>query len=389
MGQNNFLKWVTLPPVVSIFTIMLARSMGAGSIVGEVDLAIWGLVWLLFIILSFLYGMFITNGFSVGLPSLQALAQGIILCPMAIVYGARMFQWLGVLLAVCGAAALAVAYNQTQLEKNRPQVKEVENDMRRLPLNYVITDETGSILNFSDDMLNLLDISLADIMGKNISDWFSPVAKTAEINDKIWDIERKSIDNGHRFYFELNPKGLPVTSDGAETESDTDSGSAGHELQFIDPDTKLHTYNYGFARISDELYRAGRYNHPVSAVMIRIVFPQLLPDEDMEKYIRPFRAYCERVKRETRQSDTVIQAGEFQILIMLSECSGRDAEAAIERFISLVNALCPTFEEFLHVTVLNVSESIENPDNIPQAQELIDRMTHAMTRKYSATALTQ
>ena len=389
MGQNNFLKWVTLPPVVSILTIMLARSMGAGSIVGEVDLAIWGLVWLLFIILSFLYGMFITNGFTVGLPSLQAVAQGIILCPMAIVYGARMFQWLGVLLAVCGAAALVVAYNQTQLDKYKVVVKEVENDMRRLPLNFVITDETGAILNFSEDMLSLLNIELADIMGKNISEWFSPVAKTAEINEKIWDIERKSIDNGHRFYFELNPKGLPVGSEGAETPDSESEGTTASDIQFIDPDTKLHTYNYGVARISDELYRAGRYGHPVSAIMIRIVFPQLLPDEDMEKYIRPFRAYCERVKKETRQTDTVIQTGEFQLLIVLSECQARDAETAVERFISLVNALCPTFEEFLRVTVLNVMESIEDPNNIPQAQELIDRMTHAMTRKYSATALTQ
>ncbi|MBR0204623.1 MAG: hypothetical protein IJQ56_09680 [Synergistaceae bacterium] len=388
MGQNNFLKWVTLPPVVSILTIMLARSMGSGSIVGEVDLAIWGLIWLTFIILSILYGLFITNGFSIGLPSLQAVAQGIILCPMAIVYGARMFQWLGVLLAVCGAAALVVAYNQAQNEKNKVIVKEVENDMRKLPLNYVITDETGGILNFSEDMLSLLDIELADIMGKNISDWFSPVAKTAEINDKIWDIRRKSIENGHRFYFELTPKGLPVGSEGAET-LDTQSTESVNDMQFIDPDTKLHTYNYGLTRISDELYRVGRYSHPVSAIMIRIVFPQLLPDEDMEKYVRPFRAYCERIKKEIRQTDTVIQTGEFQLLIVMSECNARNADMAAERFISIVNALCPTFEEFLRVTVLNVTESIENPDNVPQAQELIDRMTHAMTRKYSATALTQ
>ena len=188
----------------------------------------------------------------------------------------------------------------------------------------------------------------------------------------------------------MNPKGLPVGSEGAETpDSEGEGSSAGSDIQFIDPDTKLHTYNYGLARISDELYRAGRYGHPVSAIMIRIVFPQLLPDEDMEKYIRPFRAYCERVKKEIRQADTVIQTGEFQVLIVLSECSARNAETAVERFVALVNILSPTFEEFLRVTILNVMESIESAENIPQAQELIDRMTHAMTRKYSATALTQ
>ena len=41
MGQNNFLKWITIPPVVAILTIMLARAMGVGSVVGEVDIAIW------------------------------------------------------------------------------------------------------------------------------------------------------------------------------------------------------------------------------------------------------------------------------------------------------------------------------------------------------------
>ena len=74
---------------------------------------------------------------------------------------------------------------------------------------------------------------------------------------------------------------------------------------------------------------------------------------------------------------------------MLSECSARNADTAVERFVSIVNVLSPTFEEFLRVTILNVTESIETPENIPQAQELIDRMTHAMTRKYSATALNQ
>ena len=82
MGQNNFFKWLAFPPVIAILTIMLARAMGEGSIVGEVDLAIWALVWLMFIILSVLYGTFIGNGFGVGLIPLEAVAQGILLCPI-------------------------------------------------------------------------------------------------------------------------------------------------------------------------------------------------------------------------------------------------------------------------------------------------------------------
>lgn len=317
MGQNNFLKWITLPPVIAIFTIMLARSMGGGGIVGEIDLSIWGLVWILFIVISILYGLFIINGFNIGLVSLQALAQGIILCPMSIIYGARMFQWLGVILAVCGAAALVVAYNQTENERNKVVVLDVEDDMKLLPVNFAITDETGAILNMTDDMLKVLGISRVDMIGKNISDWFSPVSKTAEINEKIWDVKRKAIDDGRRFYFELNQKTLTT---GGDTSDNGETHNAGQSLDFIDSDTQLHTFRYGMSRIADELYRAGRYNHPVSAVMIRLVFPQLIAEDSMDKYIRPFRAYCARVKKDLRQSDTAIQTGESQLLVVLSEC---------------------------------------------------------------------
>lgn len=385
MGNNNFLKWITLPPVVAIATIMMARGMGVGQVVGEIDLAIWGLVWLLFIVISVLYGLFIMHGFTLGLPSLQALAQGIILCPIAIMYGARMFQWLGVILAVCGAAALVVAYNQTETERNKVVVLEVEDDLKQLPVNFAITDETGAILNMTESMLEVLGISRLGMIGKNISDWFSPVSKTVELNGKIWDIKRIAIDDGRRFYFEVNPKGL--TS--GEEPSQENTAPSGAALMFMDPDTQLHTYTYGFARISDELYRAGRYSRAVTAVMLRLVFPQLLPNDDMEKYIRPFRAYCARVMKDIRQSDTAIQTGESQILVVLSECPYQMAENVIARLTAITNALVPTFEEFLNVTVLSVYETFEGGNNVPTAQELIDRMTQSMTHKYSATALSE
>ena len=383
MGQSNFLKWITIPPVLAIPTIMIARTMGGGSVVGEVDLSIWGLTWIGFIIISILYGLFIMNGFNSGLIPLQAIAQGMLLCPMSIVYGARMFQWLGVIIAVCGAAALVAIYNQAEAERSKIVIVEPENDVKQIPLNFVITDDTGAILNLTEDMLKVLNLDRINTLGKNISEWFSPVSKTAEINEKIWDVKRKGFDNGRRFYFELNPKGLPVEDENSEGQS------GGGALEFIDPDTQLHSYRYGMARISDELYRAGRYNHPVSAVMLRLVFPQLLPNEDMEKYIRPFRAYCARVIKDLRQSDTVIQTGESQILIVLSECPYQMVDNIIERLTGIVNVLAPTFEEFLHVTVLTVNECFENNTNLPSAQELVEKMTHSMTRKYSANALTQ
>ena len=385
MGQNNFFKWITVPPVVAILTIMLARAMGTGSVIGEVDLSVWGLVWFMFIIMSILYGLFIVHGFNEGLISLQALAQGVLLCPMSITYGARMFQWLGVIIAVCGGAALLVAYNQAENERNKVTVVEIQDDVKRIPSNFVITDNTGVILNLTDDMLELLGIERVESVGKNISEWFNPVSTTTEINGKIWDIKRKSLDDGKRFYFELNPKGLPSGDENTGEQPGENSGA----VEFLDPDTQLHTFRYGMARISDELYRAGRYNRPVSALMIRVVFPQLLPDDGMDKYIRPFRAYCARVKKDLRQTDTVIQAGEFQFIAVLSECPYQMVDSIVTRLTAIVNALCPTFEEFLHVTVLNVHETYEGGTNIPTAQEVVDNLTQQMTRKYSANALSQ
>ena len=386
MGQNNFLKWAAFPPVIAIFTIMLARAMGEGSIVGEVDLSIWGLSWLIFITLSVLYGMFIANGFGVGLIPLEALAQGILLCPMSIAYGARMFQWLGVIIAVCGAAALVVEYNQTEAERNKIVPVEIENDVKKLPIKFAITDETGQILNISEEMLKTLKIDRLDTLGKNISEWFNPVSKTAEINEKIWDIKRVQMEDGHTFYFEINAKGLPTGDDG--NENGEGHSSNGQSVSFIDSDTKLHSYNYGLARISDELYRAGRYGgHPISALMIRLVFPQLLPEDDMDKYVSPFRAYTARLMKDIRQTDTAVQAGEFQILVVFAECPYQMIDSIAERLTAIVNALCPTFDVFYNVTVLTVHQCFEGPNNLPTAQELVENMTREMTKKYSANAL--
>ena len=379
------MKWIAFPPVIAIFTIMLARAMGEGTIVGEVDLAIWGLSWLIFIVISVAYGMFIANGFGMGLIPLEALAQGILLCPMAIAYGARMFEWLGVLFAVSGAAALVVEYNQEESERSKIIPVEIENDIKRLPVNFLITDETGQVLNLSENMLKLLNISRIDSIGKNVSEWFNPVSKTAEVNGKIWDIKRVQIEDSHKFYFELNPKGLPTGGEGGENSGET---AASQSVTFIDPDTKLHSYNYGIARISDELYRAGRYtNHPICALMIRIVFPQLLPDDDMDKYSSPFKAYTARLMKEIRQTDTAIQTGEFQVLVILAECPYHMVDTVSDRLTAITNALCPTFDVFYSATVLTVHESFEGPNNLPTAQELVDNLNQAMTKKYSANAL--
>ena len=388
MGQNNFFKWITVPPVVAIATVFFAQMMGGGSIVGEVDLAVWALIWLLFIVLSFLYGMFISHGYNSGLIPLQALAQGILLCPLAIVYGARMIQWLGVVIAVCGAAALVVAYNQGQIESAQAKIpKGVEHDIKRIPAKFVITDETGAILNLTNDMADAIDEIRDEIIGKNISEFFSPVSKTAQIKDKFWDITRKMIDNGKRYYFELHEKGLPV---GEASQEENESQSYQGSIAFFDPDTKLHTYQYGITRINDDLYRLERYRRPLCAILIRVVFPKLLPDEDMSKYSEPFNAYCALIKKDIRASDTAIQLDDTQVAIILPECERPLEESIAERLTSLINNLCETYNVFYNVTMLSVTASYDSETKeVPTAKIMLDRLKNDMTRKYSATALSE
>ena len=236
-------------------------------------------------------------------------------------------------------------------------------------------------------MLDAIDELRDEFIGKNISEFFSPVSKTAQIKDKFWDITRKMLDNGHRYYFELHEKGLP-TGDTNQTEGET--AQTQNAITFFDPDTKLHTYQYGMARINDDLYRLERYERPLSAILIRVVFPKLLPDEDMSKYVEPFNAYCQLLKLNIRATDTAIQLDDTQIAIILPECEKSLGESVAERLMSLVNNLCETYNVFYNVTMLSVAAYYgSGVSEVPTAKILLDRLKNDMTRKYSATALSE
>ena len=46
---SNILGWFTIPPVMAILTVALARLLGGGFPGGDIDLSIWAMVWMLFI----------------------------------------------------------------------------------------------------------------------------------------------------------------------------------------------------------------------------------------------------------------------------------------------------------------------------------------------------
>ncbi len=375
------LRWLAVPPIVAGFTVGIVRLLG-GGVGGEIDLSVWAMVWVLFLILTLLYVLLVVRNFNAALVPTEALAQGIILCPLALAYGARMFEWLGVILAVGGAVALLVEYNQSKPDAT-PLLPSIENDISQIPSKFVITDDGGMIVAVSNEMLEILDAQKENVVNKLISDYFSPVGRSVEINEKFFDITRKAVDNGKRYYFELKEKGLPT---GNENEDGDNSEPA---FKMHDPETSLFTRQYAMNRIEDEIYRTGRYKHEMSAVLLRLMFPTLLPDEDVKKYVEPFNAFCKAVKKDTRFSDTAFEVDDMQILIVLSECTAPDAEAVVERLLAIPNALQPSYPVFANTTILSVTNSLDGVagDAMPTAHDFVEDLRQAMTRKYSAQAL--
>ena len=58
----SLMKWLFLPPVVAIPTILIVRSLGSPAASGPVDASLWGLTGLLFVVLTALYALFILQG---------------------------------------------------------------------------------------------------------------------------------------------------------------------------------------------------------------------------------------------------------------------------------------------------------------------------------------
>ncbi|MBQ7262327.1 MAG: PAS domain-containing protein, partial [Synergistaceae bacterium] len=177
----SIVKWATLPPIVSIATISLARAMGSALAAVSVDASIWGLVAVTFVILTALYALFIVHGFHVGLLPLQAVAQGILLCPLSLSLGARMFDWAGATMAVCGAAVLAVLYHRTQIrhlyeaaEAEVEAIARVGEMQLHIPVAFAVTDGEGTIVSISDAMLKAAGLVRGEAVGQSIAVILTP-----------------------------------------------------------------------------------------------------------------------------------------------------------------------------------------------------------------------
>ena len=383
MGRSgSILKWATVPPVVAILTVGVVRFLSDPELAVPVDLSIWAMTMLLFVILSVLYGLFIIHEFGSGLIALQALAQGVLLCPLALGRGAFMIQWIGVILAASGASALASLFHQTQARRADAIHQSTEGTESYLPVPFAVTDESGTILNISTALLKIAGLPRENVVGQSITLLLEPGEDTTELGNRTWEVTQEPMEGG-RYYFqvsEMKASHAPAEEGDPDPAQATDSQAAG-AMGLIDPKTRLHTFDYAMTRMEEELYRTKRYGHPMTAALLRIAFPD---DAERDGTAQAaFDAYCSILRKGLRASDTAALASDRCLLLVFSECTRGASDIALQRLLTYINALCPNFPVLYDITALHVSLTFEGTDTLPTAEVLLQRLNNIMTQKYS------
>jgi GGDEF domain-containing protein len=330
-------QWFFLPPVTALLTVA-AVSLFSSDSRAPVDDAIWGLLGLFFIALTILYGLFIHRDFTQGLFPVQLMAQGILLCPLSLRMGARMLQWVGVTLAICGAVALMVIYCRSRTTfSNRAYVPEFSSNLpsllsilSSLPLPFAITNAEGNVVVASEVLSQLVQKPRAAVEGERIASILPLDKGKIDLAGKPWRIlqapmKQPFVEEGLRptgeagHYFQLEE---------ARDVSVTLPSHAGGESNFRDPVTYLYTRPYAEKQVNGELYRIRRYQRGVSAALIRMVFQGNNPPSQEDEI---FNAYCRYLRANTRETDVSCLVGPRDLLVVMPEVSLDQAEMAVGR----------------------------------------------------------
>ena len=321
MNENSIsIRWFFLPPFTALPMIIIANVLSSGHPV-SVDAALWGLVGLLFIVLTVLYGIFIRQDFSIGLLPVQLIAQGLLLCPLALHLGARMLQWVGVTMTVCGAVVLVVLYYRTRFTPAYlpPDVLSPSSDsvLSALPLPFAVTDGEGNILSVSDALLKIAAQTREKVEGEKITLLLPLDKEFFTLAGKEWKILQSPMKKaegaeGDRYYFQLEE-----VSD-AQVAVTLPSRSEG-ELNFVDPATTLYARFFAIKRVNEELYRIRRYQRWMSATLLRMTFTYSGADESPSKEDSIFNAYCRFIRSNTREADISCLVGPRDVLVVMPE----------------------------------------------------------------------
>ncbi|MDR1873464.1 MAG: PAS domain S-box protein [Synergistaceae bacterium] len=336
--QDVSVRWLFLPPFTALATIVVVNLL-SGDVRVPVDPALWGLTGLLFVILTVLYGIFIHQRFFSGLLPAQFIAQGLLLSPLSLHAGARMLQWVGVTMTVCGAVVLTALYYRRSRVVFHGAGGETAAELSSLPLPLAMTDGEGTILFASDALLRITGMRRERLERQKITFLLPLDRESVELAGKTWRILQTPMEGGkHCFRLEEVQESPVVVTLSSNFESDD---------AFIDPATTLFTRTYAVKSVTRELYRTRRYQRPMSAVLLRMVFtPGGGEMEQPEKEDEIFNAWCRFVRANIRASDISCLVGPRDVLVAMPETSpdmAREVAGKLASFDSRLQELTEGF----------------------------------------------
>ncbi|MDR3264975.1 MAG: hypothetical protein LBT15_03090 [Synergistaceae bacterium] len=342
-AQAVSVRWLFLPPFTALLTIIVASALGSEARV-PVDPALWGLTGLLFVILTILYAIFIQQEFFRGLFPVQLIAQGLLLSPLSLHVGARMLQWVGVTMTVCGAVVLVTLYyRRSQAPLPAANVSAEPGELSALPLPFAITDKEGTILSVSDDLLRMTNRKREQAEGQTITFLLPIDSESVVLDGKTWRVLQSPITprspaEGERYCFRLE--------EAQEAVAVTPPANPG-ENAFIDPTTSLYTQAYAVRCVTVELYRSRRYQRPIAATLLRMLFsyPDIVKEQPA-KEDEVFNAWCRFVRSSIRTSDVPCLVGPRDVLVAMPETTLEMAREVAGKLASFETALHPLTGEF-------------------------------------------
>ena len=356
MGDKSFsIHWISLPPFVAILTVLVVGFFSSGP-PAPVDESVWGLVGLLFAVLTVIYGIFIRLDFYRGFFPVQLIAQGLLLCPLSLRMGARMFPWVGVTMAVCGSVVLVVVYWQSRSELLSQLAMLPLPELPELPLPFALTEKNGKILFASEFLLRLTNQSREEAMEKEIGVLLPLDKEVFELGGKKWRVLHTVMQETQEMNAFPLIKELPfakdVLSDGGSmyffqleqvrNEPKTSSFTDG-EGDFIDSATTLYTRSFASRHAEEELYRIRRYHRTMSAALLRVVF---LGTNDPSKEEEIFNAYCRFIRANTRETDISCLVGPRDVLVMMLETPIEGAKEVLSKLLDFVSHIERQLEGF-------------------------------------------
>ncbi|GHV37483.1 hypothetical protein FACS1894187_14320 [Synergistales bacterium] len=344
MNDSNTIsaQWLFIPPVVGVVTFMAVITFASGAVV-SVHSSIWGLTGLLFMTMTILYVLFMNRGFDKGLLPTQVIAQGLLICPLALRVGASFVEWLGVTMVICGSAVLLIFYHHARHYGGYALGKSNENkspnnlsdDIDSLPLPVAFADSEGDVLTVSDVFLQITGLSRRDVLGYPVTVLTPIDREIVRIKGKEWKLLQTALPSD-KYCFCLEEIITAATPQVA---------IAG---DLVDPETTLFAAPVAARRTNKELYRVSRYKRSISAALIRIIFDDTDSPEAQKEV---FNEYCRYIKKSVRESDTASAVNSRDIYLLLPETKLEGANMVTSKLVDITTS--PEMREaFLKLTTL-------------------------------------